>query len=165
MFNDYASAAANVFLATKISFINAMAEIAEVTGAYVTQLADAIGFDARIGRRFLNARAGIDGGCLPMDIRAITARAKELGRGESVALLKEVDAINQCRRSCVIDVATAPLGVRLHYGKVAVQAAVRRRTRLPPRSTLPSCSSTASVPMCSPPTTSRSRTHRQSTYS
>ena len=89
---DYATAelvkvAANSFLATKISFINAMAEIAEVTGADVTQLADAIGFDARIGRRFLNAGVGFGGGCLPKDIRAFTARAEELGRGESVAFL------------------------------------------------------------------------------
>jgi UDPglucose 6-dehydrogenase len=122
---DYATAelvkvAANAFLATKISFINAMAEIAEVTGADVTQLADAIGFDARIGRRFLNAGVGFGGGCLPKDIRAFTARAEELGRGESVAFLKEVDAINLRRRAHVVDVATAALGDRLHEGKVAV---------------------------------------------
>ena len=84
---DYATAelvkvAANAFLATKISFINAMAEIAEVTGADVTQLADAIGHDARIGRRFLNAGVGFGGGCLPKDIRAFSARARELGRGD-----------------------------------------------------------------------------------
>jgi UDPglucose 6-dehydrogenase len=122
---DYATAelvkvAANAFLATKISFINAMAEIAEVTGADVTQLADAIGFDARIGRRFLNAGVGFGGGCLPKDIRAFTARAEELGRGESVAFLKEVDSINLRRRAHVVDVATAALGDRLHEGKVAV---------------------------------------------
>ena len=90
---DYATAelvkvAANAFLATKISFINAMAEIAEVTGADVTQLADAIGHDARIGRRFLGAGIGFGGGCLPKDIRAFSARAEELGRGESVAFLR-----------------------------------------------------------------------------
>ncbi|MEV8370937.1 UDP-glucose/GDP-mannose dehydrogenase family protein [Microbacterium sp. NPDC064584] len=100
---DYATAelvkvAANAFLATKISFINAMAEIAEVTGADVTQLADAIGHDARIGRRFLGAGVGFGGGCLPKDIRAFSARAEELGRGESVAFLREVDAINLRRR-------------------------------------------------------------------
>lgn len=100
---DYATAelvkvAANAFLATKISFINAMAEIAEVTGADVTQLADAIGHDARIGRRFLGAGIGFGGGCLPKDIRAFSARAEELGRGESVAFLREVDAINLRRR-------------------------------------------------------------------
>ncbi|MBN9192450.1 UDP-glucose/GDP-mannose dehydrogenase family protein [Microbacterium sp.] len=105
---DYATAelvkvSANAFLATKISFINAMAEIAEVTGADVTQLADAIGFDARIGRRFLGAGVGFGGGCLPKDIRGFMARADELGRGESVAFLKEVDAINLRRRQRVVD--------------------------------------------------------------
>lgn len=89
---------ANAFLATKISFINAMAEIAEVTGADVTQLADAIGHDARIGRKFLGAGIGFGGGCLPKDIRAFSARAEELGRSESVSFLREVDAINLRRR-------------------------------------------------------------------
>ncbi|NYF11663.1 UDPglucose 6-dehydrogenase [Leifsonia sp. AK011] len=107
---DYATAelvkvSANAFLATKISFINAMAEIAEVTGADVTKLADAIGFDARIGRRFLNAGVGFGGGCLPKDIRAFAARAEELGRGQSVAFLKEVDAINLRRRDRVVELA------------------------------------------------------------
>lgn len=105
---DYATAelvkvAANSFLATKISFINAMAEIAEVTGADVTQLADAIGHDVRIGRKFLNAGVGFGGGCLPKDIRAFTARAEELGKGESVAFLKQVDEINLRRRQRVVD--------------------------------------------------------------
>ncbi|MGO2221122.1 MAG: UDP-glucose dehydrogenase family protein [Microbacterium gubbeenense] len=95
--------AANSFLATKISFINAMAEIAEVTGADVTQLADAIGHDERIGRKFLNAGVGFGGGCLPKDIRAFTARAEELGKGESVAFLKQVDEINLRRRQRVVD--------------------------------------------------------------
>ena len=122
---DYATAelvkvAANAFLATKISFINAMAEIAEVTGADVTQLADAIGYDARIGRRFLNAGVGFGGGCLPKDIRAFTARAEELGRGESVAFLKEVDAINLRRRQRAVDVVVAELGGRVFQKKVAV---------------------------------------------
>jgi UDPglucose 6-dehydrogenase len=122
---DYATAelvkvAANAFLATKISFINAMAEIAEVSGADVTQLADAIGFDARIGRRFLNAGVGFGGGCLPKDIRAFTARAEELGRGESVAFLKEVDAINLRRRQRVIALTVEALGGRAYGKKVAV---------------------------------------------
>ncbi|WP_029153861.1 UDP-glucose dehydrogenase family protein [Microbacterium gubbeenense] len=95
--------AANSFLATKISFINAMAEISEVTGADVTQLADAIGHDERIGRKFLNAGVGFGGGCLPKDIRAFTARAEELGKGESVAFLKQVDEINLRRRQRVVD--------------------------------------------------------------
>ncbi len=122
---DFATAelvkvAANAFLATKISFINAMAEIAEVTGADVTQLADAIGHDARIGRRFLNAGVGFGGGCLPKDIRAFTARAEELGRGESVAFLKEVDAINLRRRERVSDLAVQALGGSVFGRKVAV---------------------------------------------
>lgn len=105
---DYATAelvkvAANSFLATKISFINAMAEITEVVGGDIVQLADAIGHDVRIGRRFLNAGIGFGGGCLPKDIRAFTARAEELGRGESVAFLKQVDEINLRRRQRLVD--------------------------------------------------------------
>ena len=112
---DYATAelvkvAANAFLATKISFINAMAEIAEVTGADVTRLADAIGHDARIGRRFLNAGVGFGGGCLPKDIRAFTARARELGRGDAVEFLVEVDKINLRRRDRVVDLVREEAG-------------------------------------------------------
>jgi UDPglucose 6-dehydrogenase len=122
---DYATAelvkvSANAFLATKISFINAMAEIADATGADVTQLADAIGFDARIGRRFLNAGVGFGGGCLPKDIRAFTARAEELGRGESVAFLKEVDAINLRQRDRVVQMVVDALGGNVYKKKVAV---------------------------------------------
>lgn len=102
--------AANAFLATKISFINAMAEIAEVAGADVTQLADAIGHDTRIGRRFLNAGVGFGGGCLPKDIRAFQARAEELGVGESLAFLREVDRINLRRRDRVVELAGELLG-------------------------------------------------------
>ncbi len=105
---DYATAelvkvSANAFLATKISFINAMAEIAEVTGADITTLADAIGFDARIGRRFLNAGVGFGGGCLPKDIRAFQARAAELGVGQALDFLDDVDQINLRRRQRVVD--------------------------------------------------------------
>jgi len=122
---DYATAelvkvSANAFLATKISFINAMAEIAEATGADVTTLADAIGFDARIGRRFLNAGVGFGGGCLPKDIRAFTARAEELGKGEAVAFLKEVDKINLRRRDRVVELVTASLSDDTAGRKVAV---------------------------------------------
>ncbi len=100
---DFATAelvkvSANAFLATKISFINAMAELAETVGADVTQLADAIGLDARIGRRFLNAGLGFGGGCLPKDIRAFQARAGELGHADALAFLGEVDRINLRRR-------------------------------------------------------------------
>lgn len=122
---DFATAelvkvAANAFLATKISFINAMAEIAEVAGADVTELADAIGYDARIGRKFLNAGVGFGGGCLPKDIRAFVARAEELGRGESVAFLKEVDAINLRRRDRVVELVVDALGGSVFQKKVAV---------------------------------------------
>jgi UDPglucose 6-dehydrogenase len=122
---DYATAelvkvSANAFLATKISFINAMAEIADATGADVTQLADAIGFDARIGRRFLNAGVGFGGGCLPKDIRAFTARAEELGRGESVAFLKQVDSINLRQRDRVVDMVVDALGGDVFQKKVVV---------------------------------------------
>lgn len=122
---DYATAelvkvAANAFLATKISFINAMSELADATGADVTALADAIGHDARIGRRFLNAGVGFGGGCLPKDIRAFTAHAEELGRGDSVAFLKEVDAINLRQRQRVVDLAVEALGGSVFERKVAV---------------------------------------------
>ena len=122
---DYATAelvkvSANAFLATKISFINAMAEIAEVTGADVTQLATAIGLDDRIGWKFLKAGVGFGGGCLPKDIRAFTARAEELGRGESVAFLKEIDAINLRRRQRVVDLAVEALGGSAYGKKIAV---------------------------------------------
>jgi UDPglucose 6-dehydrogenase len=102
--------AANSFLATKISFINAMAEIADVTGANVTQLADAIGYDTRIGRRFLNAGIGFGGGCLPKDIRGFVARAEELGVGQALSFLKDVDDINMRRRTRVVDVLLEELG-------------------------------------------------------
>jgi UDPglucose 6-dehydrogenase len=122
---DYATAelvkvAANAFLATKISFINAMSEIADVSGADVTQLADAIGFDARIGRKFLNAGVGFGGGCLPKDIRAFTARAEELGRGESVAFLKQIDSINLRQRDRVVQLVVDALGNDVYKKKVAV---------------------------------------------
>jgi UDPglucose 6-dehydrogenase len=112
---DYATAelvkvSANAFLATKISFINAMAEIAEATGADITHLADAIGFDARIGRKFLNAGVGFGGGCLPKDIRAFRARAEELGVGDSISFLKNVDEINLRRRQKPVDIVREELG-------------------------------------------------------
>jgi UDPglucose 6-dehydrogenase len=107
---DYATAqlvkvAANSFLATKISFINAMAELCEATGADVTRLADAIGYDNRIGRKFLNAGLGFGGGCLPKDIRAFMARAGELGVDQALSFLREVDSINMRRRVRMVDLA------------------------------------------------------------
>ena len=101
---------ANAFLATKISFINAMAEVCETVGGDVVALADAIGHDVRIGRRFLNAGIGFGGGCLPKDIRAFQARAAELGVEEAVAFLRDVDAVNMRRRSRVVELADEMLG-------------------------------------------------------
>ncbi|MBI9114791.1 UDP-glucose dehydrogenase family protein [Sanguibacter suaedae] len=122
---DYATAelvkvAANSFLATKISFINAMAELCEETGADVTQLADAIGHDERIGRRFLNAGLGFGGGCLPKDIRAFMARAGELGADQAVAFLKEVDAINGRRRVRMVDLAREVNGGSIKGRRIGV---------------------------------------------
>lgn len=107
---ELVKAAANAFLATKISFINAMAEIAEVSGADANQLAKAIGYDERIGNKFLRNGVGFGGGCLPKDIRALMARAEELGVGQSVAYLHEIDKINLRRRDRVIDLLKSELG-------------------------------------------------------
>lgn len=101
---------ANAFLATKISFINAMAEIAEVSGADAVALAKAIGYDERIGNKFLRTGVGFGGGCLPKDIRGFVARAEELGVGSSVDFLKDVDAINLRRRDKMVELAVAELG-------------------------------------------------------
>ena len=125
---DYVTAelvkvAANSFLATKISFINAMAELCEATGGDVTALADALGHDERIGRRFLGAGVGFGGGCLPKDIRAFVARAQELGVHDAVSFLREVDAINQRRRDRVVDLALRSLGNQLSGAKVTVLGA------------------------------------------
>src|SRR5690606_39453483 len=110
LLTDYATAelykvAANTFLATKISFINAMAELCEATGADVVQLAEAIGHDDRIGKKFLRAGVGFGGGCLPKDIRAFMARAEELGVDEALGFLREVDSINDRRRDHVMTLA------------------------------------------------------------
>ena len=111
---DYATAelvkvAANAFLATKISFINAFAYLADEVGADVGTLADAIGHDTRIGRRFLNAGIGFGGGCLPKDIRALQARASELGLSEHFEFLKNVDEVNKSRRNYVVKLARKTL--------------------------------------------------------
>jgi UDPglucose 6-dehydrogenase len=115
--------AANAFLATKISFINAMAEVCEASGADVNVLADAIGHDQRIGRRFLNAGLGFGGGCLPKDIRAFMARAGELGAGDALTFLREVDAINQRRRARVVDMAAELLDRPWPGSRIAVLGA------------------------------------------
>jgi UDPglucose 6-dehydrogenase len=105
---DFATAelvkvAANSFLATKISFINAMAEVCEVVHADVTKLSEALGYDDRIGRRFLQPGLGFGGGCLPKDIRAFIARAGELGVDQAVSFLREVDEINLRRRARTVE--------------------------------------------------------------
>ena len=115
--------AANAFLATKISFINAMAEVCEAAGADVILLADALGHDDRIGRKFLNAGVGFGGGCLPKDIRAFMARACELGADEALGFLREIDEINGRRRSRMVDLAREQCGGTLSGKRVAVLGA------------------------------------------
>ncbi|MFJ5833603.1 UDP-glucose dehydrogenase family protein [Streptomyces sp. NPDC093089] len=115
--------AANSFLATKISFINAMAEVCDAAGADVATLADALGHDTRIGRRFLNAGVGFGGGCLPKDIRAFTARAEELGVGAAVAFLEQVDAINKRQRTRTVALARQLVGGDLTNRRVTVLGA------------------------------------------
>ncbi|WP_341926760.1 UDP-glucose/GDP-mannose dehydrogenase family protein [Nocardioides psychrotolerans] len=125
---DYATAelvkvSANAFLATKISFINAVSEVCEAAGADVVDLADAIGHDARIGRRFLNAGIGFGGGCLPKDIRAFVHRAGELGVEDAMTFLRQVDDINQRQRSRVAQIATAMLGGSVTRARIGVWGA------------------------------------------
>ncbi|MEW1920597.1 UDP-glucose dehydrogenase family protein [Pseudarthrobacter oxydans] len=120
---ELVKAAANSFLATKISFINAMAEVCEATGADVTQLADAIGMDDRIGRKFLHAGIGFGGGCLPKDIRAFMARAGELGADQALTFLREVDAINMRRRTRVVELARELCGGSLLGKRITVLGA------------------------------------------
>lgn len=115
--------AANSFLATKISFINAMAELCEAAGADVTALADAIGMDDRIGRKFLNAGIGFGGGCLPKDIRAFMARAGELGADQALTFLREVDAINMRRRSRTVELTRELCGGSLIGKRITVLGA------------------------------------------
>lgn len=115
--------AANAFLATKISFINAMAEVCEATGADVVTLADAIGYDARIGRKFLGAGVGFGGGCLPKDIRAFSARAGELGVDQALTFLREVDDINSRRRDRAVETARDLVGGSFRGRRVCVLGA------------------------------------------
>ena len=115
--------AANSFLATKISFINAMAEICEASGGDVTVLAKAIGYDPRIGSRFLQAGIGFGGGCLPKDIRAFMARSEELGAQQSLEFLREIDSINLRARQRMIDLVRADIGMDLKGKRIAVLGA------------------------------------------
>lgn len=111
--------AANAFLATKISFINAFSEVTETVGGDIRTLADAIGLDSRIGRRFLNAGIGFGGGCLPKDIRALQARVSELGLDSTMRFLNEVDEVNLRRRDRTVYVAETLLG-NLEGKRIAV---------------------------------------------
>ncbi|MEU8950624.1 UDP-glucose/GDP-mannose dehydrogenase family protein [Streptomyces sp. NPDC048489] len=115
---------ANSFLATKISFINAMAEVCEAAGGDVAMLAEAIGHDERIGKKFLRAGIGFGGGCLPKDIRAFMARAGELGADQALTFLREIDSINMRRRGQMVEMAREALGGGSFLGKrVAVLGA------------------------------------------
>jgi UDPglucose 6-dehydrogenase len=125
---DFATAelvkvAANAFLATKISFINAMAEVCEATGGDVTKLSEALSHDDRIGGRFLHAGLGFGGGCLPKDIRAFMARAGELGVDQALTFLREVDAINLRRRARMVDLAREELDGAVSGARIAVLGA------------------------------------------
>jgi UDPglucose 6-dehydrogenase len=115
--------AANSFLATKISYINAMAEVCEATGADVNLLASALAYDDRIGGRFLKPGLGFGGGCLPKDIRAFAHRAEELGVGQAVAFLHEVDEINNRRRKRTVDLVRELAGGKLKGVRVAALGA------------------------------------------
>src|ERR1700739_4610591 len=114
---------ANAFLATKISFINAISEVCEAAGADVSVLADALGYDPRIGRQFLNAGLGFGGGCLPKDIRAFMARAGELGADQALTFLREVDSINMRRRTRMVELTTTACGGSLLGANIAVLGA------------------------------------------
>ncbi|MEU8358992.1 UDP-glucose/GDP-mannose dehydrogenase family protein [Nonomuraea sp. NPDC048882] len=125
---DFATAelvktAANAFLATKISFINAMAEVCEAAHADVELLSEALSYDDRIGGRYLNAGLGFGGGCLPKDIRAFMARAGELGADQALTFLREVDAINMRRRARMVDLARELAGGSFHGCTVGVLGA------------------------------------------
>lgn len=115
--------AANAFLATKVSFINAMAEICDSTGADVFELTEALGHDVRIGRKFLNAGIGFGGGCLPKDIRALMARAGELGANQALTLLSTVDSINMQQRTKMVELVREAVGGSLIGAKIAVLGA------------------------------------------
>ncbi|GAA1923900.1 UDP-glucose/GDP-mannose dehydrogenase family protein [Streptomyces sodiiphilus] len=115
--------AANAFLSTKISFINAMAEICEAAGGDVAKLAEAIGHDDRIGRKFLRAGIGFGGGCLPKDIRAFMARAGELGADQALTFLREVDSINMRRRAHMVELTREAVGGAVLGTRIAVLGA------------------------------------------
>jgi UDPglucose 6-dehydrogenase len=120
---ELAKASANAFLATKISFINAVAEVCEASGADVDTLAEILGHDARIGHRGMRPGLGFGGGCLPKDIRGFMARADELGAGQALTILREVDAINNRRRERMVDLARRQLDGNLTGKRIAIWGA------------------------------------------
>jgi UDPglucose 6-dehydrogenase len=115
--------AANSFLATKISFVNAMAEVCEAAGGDVVRLAEALGYDERIGAKFLRSGVGFGGGCLPKDIRAFMARAGELGAQQALAFLREVDSVNMRRRGRMVEMAREAVGGAFLGRRIAVLGA------------------------------------------
>ena len=121
--SELVKVSANAFLATKISFINAIAAVCEAADADVTVLADALGHDVRIGRQFLDAGLGFGGGCLPKDIRALMHRAAELGAHRAAALLQQVDEINMGQRAAVIDLALEACGGSVLNRRIGVLGA------------------------------------------
>ncbi|WP_409240351.1 UDP-glucose dehydrogenase family protein [Streptomyces sp. PA5.6] len=120
---ELAKASANAFLATKISFINAAAEVCEASGADITTLATILGHDARIGRRGMRPGLGFGGGCLPKDIRGFMARAGELGVDQALTILREVDAINNRRRERMVDLAREQLDDTLTGKRITIWGA------------------------------------------
>ncbi|MFG2227787.1 UDP-glucose dehydrogenase family protein [Streptomyces sp. NPDC048644] len=120
---ELAKGAANSFLATKISFINAMAEVCEKSGANVAELADILGHDTRIGRRGMRPGLGFGGGCLPKDLRGFTTRADQLDADQAVGILREADAVNTRRRQRIIDLTREALGTDLRGKRITVWGA------------------------------------------
>ncbi|MGO1407005.1 MAG: UDP-glucose dehydrogenase family protein [Brachybacterium sp.] len=114
---------ANSFLATKISFINAISELCDITGADVSDVAEAIGMDDRIGHKFLRAGIGFGGGCLPKDLRGLISRAGELGAVDSFAFLRDIDAINAGRRDYVVRLTRRMLDGELDGRRIAILGA------------------------------------------
>ncbi|SCK11145.1 UDP-glucose/GDP-mannose dehydrogenase family protein [Streptomyces sp. WMMB 322] len=121
--SELVKTSANSFLATKISFINAMAEVCEAADGDVAKLAEAIGYDDRIGKKFLRSGIGFGGGCLPKDIRAFMARAGELGASEALTFLREVDSINMRRRAHMVELTRQALGGTLLGTRIGVLGA------------------------------------------
>ncbi|MDV2977770.1 UNVERIFIED_CONTAM: UDP-glucose/GDP-mannose dehydrogenase family protein [Actinomycetes bacterium ARC8] len=106
--------AANAYLATKVSFINAVAGLCDASGADVAELAEAMGMDPRIGGRYLHAGLGFGGGCLPKDIRSFRTQAAHAGATALDDWMQLVDSVNQGQRE-----RTVALAAELSGGSVA----------------------------------------------